>query len=289
MADLTENTLRKLASYQRTRGGVQVPNTINGNLYDYACWNWVLSGATLKDSDPTSNNSIIHNVLIMNDLGGIPTGIKPTAAQLYPSSAADLITMADILQQATDAGPKFIEGNGPQTQFLECLVRIMMRANGLTPIAASKDNPYNVLVRSSNWWNTDHWALRVKTIGIAVNFIQTVPEHPLMFSCNKVWDENLAGVSVGLQSLLQLQVDQLATVRICSCRAFTDHRERDLSVTRFLCEALLTAGAGQCSNCGAVVCQPHLGSFDDAGVFQWGVKEDGSYKCQYCNNKMDIL
>jgi hypothetical protein len=288
MATLDHNTLRKLVSYERTRDGQQVPNTITGNIFEYACWNWVLSGATLGANDLTSNSTIIANVLVMDNMG-FPTGIQQTAARVYPGNDAELARMAEVLPAATAAGADFIQDNAPQSEFLKCLGRIMLRANGLQPIDYAPQNVYNVIVRSSNWWNTDHWALRLNPGANTLSFIQTVPDRPLKFSCSTVWDEGLSFVAIGIQELLQNQVTQLSAVPYCKCRAWSNARDRARNLLTFYCEAVLAPGSGQCSNCGAVACQPHLGSYDQTGTFRWGVADSGTYKCQYCRGDMTIL
>ena len=288
MPILDEGQLRRLVSYERTRNGKQVPNTIRGDIFEYACWNWVLSGSTLRASDLTSNSSIIANVLVMDQMG-FPTGIQPAAARLYPGNDAELIQMAAVLPDATAAGPDFVQGNDAQSQFLGCLVRIMLRANGLEPIDYAADNPYNICIRSNNWWNTDHWALRLNPGAATLSFIQTVPDCPLMFSCSEVWDEGLPFVMVGLQELLQIQINQLSAVPFSGCRGWNTVRDRAGHPVRYVCEAVLAAGSGQCNNCGAVACPSHLGSYNDAGIFNWGVTAAGNYQCQYCRNVMTVF
>lgn len=290
MPALSDPVQRRLSSYTQTREGHQVPNTITGNIYDYACWNWVLSGGTLRDSDLTSISSIITNVFNTNSMG-FPVGIKNTAAQVYPGNDAEFVRMGELLPTATDGGPNFNQDNAAQVEFLTCLVRVMLRANGLQPIQFSATNQCNIIVRSSNWWNTDHWALKIYCGPNAQQFVQTVPECPLMFSCSRVWDEHLPLVEVSISGLHQNQVDQLSTVTFSTCRGWVTKRGRAAQLVSYMCEAVLAAGAGQCSVCGFVACPTHLGSYDQAGVYRWGVKDSSSdtYKCQKCNGNMLIL
>ncbi|NPU10097.1 hypothetical protein HL666_04945 [Bradyrhizobium sp. 83002] len=283
MPNLPMAVIRRLFSYERSRNGQQVPNTINGPLYQYACWNWVLSGGTLTADDFKSNSSIIANVL-NTDAMGYPLGIKQDAAQQYPQegNAVDLQRMAALLRDATMEGPELEQDCAPQTEFLECLVRIMLRVNGLEPIPFDADSRYNVIVRSKNWWNTDHWALRLYLGPAAKQQIQTVPDWPLMFSCSKVWDEDLAFVAVTIAGLHQNQVDQLATVPYSTCRGWVMRTKKEGGSFPFVCQAPIRSGSGQCGRCGFVACEAHLGSYDEAGVFHWGTQDDGHYKCQRC-------
>jgi len=288
MPVLPNATLKKLASYRRTRDGEQVPNTITGDVYEYACWNWVLSGATLKNTDLTSTKSIIENIMQLDNFG-FPTAIKPGASQVYQGNDAEFVMMGQKLRDATMGGPDFEQSDVAQKDFLGCLVRIMLRANGLQPINFDAQNQYNVIVRSSNWWNTDHWALKLYAGPNATHYVQTVPETPLMFSCSEVWDEHLAFVEISISGLHQNQVDLLSTVPVCRCRAWVTKKDRDQRDVSYVCEAILAAGAGQCSACGFVACQTHLGSFDQAGVFRWGVKDADKFKCQRCRSNVTIL
>jgi hypothetical protein len=290
MVHLSNQTLRKLFSYRRTRDGAQVPNTITGSVYDYACWNWVLSGGTLTVHDFKSVNNIISNVMNMT-AGGYPISIKPDAKDQYPGNDVDFALLPGLLQSAQEEPGTFEQDNADQCAFLECLVRIMLRVNGLSPIPFSATNRYNVIVRSSDWWNTDHWALKLYLKQDATQFIQTVPEHPLKFSCSRVWDEDLPFVEISIAGLHQNQVDQLDAVQLSTCRAWVTKLTRAGNRVPFLCEARLEAGGGQCSNCAFVACQDHLGSYDNADVFKWGVKTAADkYQCQFCRRGvMEIL
>ncbi|HEX8245496.1 MAG TPA: hypothetical protein VF541_18435, partial [Longimicrobium sp.] len=44
---LTADQKLKLAGYVPQRDGHDVPQTSSGLVYDYACWNWTLSGGRL--------------------------------------------------------------------------------------------------------------------------------------------------------------------------------------------------------------------------------------------------
>ncbi|MGY3451895.1 hypothetical protein [Bradyrhizobium sp. USDA 4353] len=290
MAHLSNAALRKLLSYMRTRDGTQVPNTITGNVYDYACWNWVLSGGTLTASDFKSSISIINNVLNMT-VGGYPISVKPDAKDQYPGNDADFALLPGLLEDAQSEPGKFKQDNVEQRSFLECLVRIMLRVNGLTPIPFSATNRYNVIVRSSDWWNTDHWALKLYVKQDATQFIQTVPELPLKFSCSEVWDEHLPFVEISIAGIHQNQIDQLDAVPFSTCRAWVSKLTRAGDRVRFLCKAELVSGSGQCANCGFVACEHHLGSYDGTDIFRWGVKTDtDKYQCQFCRRGvMEIL
>ncbi|MGJ5048983.1 hypothetical protein ACQR18_29270 [Bradyrhizobium oligotrophicum] len=282
MVHLSNEALRRLFSYRRTRDGTQVPNTITGNIYDYACWNWVLSGGTLTASDFKSSSSIINNVLEMTG-SGYPISVKPDAKNQYPGNDADFALLPGLLQAAQDEPGSFKQDNVEQCDFLRCLVRIMLRVNGLTPIAFSATNRYNVIVRSSDWWNTDHWALKLYLKQDATQFIQTVPELPLKFSCSNVWDEDLPFVEISIAGLHQNQVDQLDAVQFSTCRGWVTKLTRTRDTVAYLCQAELQAGGGQCGNCAFVACQHHLGSYDNADVFKWGLKNaESNYQCQFC-------
>ncbi|MGJ5132055.1 hypothetical protein [Bradyrhizobium oligotrophicum] len=291
MPNLPNSVLRKLFSYEQSRNGKQIPNTINGSLYEYACWNWVLSGGTLTTDDFKSNSSIIANVL-NTDVMGYPLSIKQDAAQQYPQTgnADDLQRMSELLRGATMEGPELEQGCAVQREFLECLVRIMLRVNGLEPVQFDADNRLNVIVRSKNWWNTDHWALRLYLGPSAKQLIQTIPDWPLMFACSTAWDEDLAYVAVSIAGLHQNQIDQLATVPFSTCCAWVMRKPKEGESFPFICQAQIQSGSGQCGRCGFVACDAHLGSYDEAGVFRWGAQDHGLHKCQRCREgDMQIL
>jgi hypothetical protein len=265
MPDLDQMTVRKLASHPRSRDGVAVPNTGTGLIYDYACWNWVLSGGTLIAAASTSNDSIIGNVLVMdysdqNDI--FATGIRDTAATTYHDreSRVDLLTMRNSLTAARTGGSRFSQGSLAQEEFLKALVRLMMRANGLTPIPYSPDNRFNVVVRSSEWWNTDHWALMLNLGLPRPIFVQTVPGYELRHSCNDVWDEGLPSVKVGLRELHQNQVDQLSAIPWSRCRMTAFGGNNLLNLRIDVCNNRIDTGirAGQCWRCGYVLCPEHV-------------------------------
>jgi hypothetical protein len=284
---LDPTTLRKLSSYPKTRDGREVPNTISGSVYDYACWNWALSGATLTDGSRTSNSSIINNTLTFNiNPVLLPTAVRPDAGQLYLGTDDYLDAMTGSLQAALQGGAIFSENNAAQRTFLTNLASMMMYVNGLTPIAYSDNNTYNLVIRTSNWWNTDHWALRLNPGSQnAVQFIQTVPETPLMFSCSSVWDEGLGAIGIGVDGLHQNQVDQLSTVGWCPCRMWNQEAN---GPGDYRCRAVLAAGSGQCSRCGFVTCANHLGSYE-LNRFVFGRRDTNQFICPACRGVMGLL
>ncbi len=286
MPDLSDATLLRLASYTKSRDGEPVPSTISGNVFENACWSWALSGGSLGVNDPTSPFTITNSICTYDPFtSDPPTAMLPNLANLYPGSEAEIEAMNEQFGAAVAAGANY-GADASQAIFFRAYVRLVLRANGFTLLNSPVGAKYGIAVRSSNWWNTDHWAIRLFQPGDAMTtFVQTVTGTPLMFSCDRVWDEGLKGAVVGVQELKQSQVTQLSAVPWSTCRAWN----RNLKGQTFRCWGALKAGAGQCSQCGFVCCADHLGSRDLMNAFIWGQKVNDVYKCQACGGDVAVL
>lgn len=130
----------------------------------------------------------------------------------YGPAEPDVEAMGKALERARSTGGKPGRFTIPQSRFLTHLVRVILQENGLVPLADGGAPRYTVEVRSSNWWNTDHWALGVLLPGAGRVYIQTTPARVLRHGCNDVWDEGLPQVTVGIRELLQVHVDTLDRV-----------------------------------------------------------------------------
>lgn len=260
---LSQNTLLTLAAYAPSRDGVDIPSTSSGRVYEFACWNWTLSGGRWAASDPLSAPSMVDELIqfdFMDANGIFAVGVNhpPPVPGRYPGCNTDLNFMATNLGAARTVRALGTTPFTPQqTAFAEALVRVMLRANGLTPGAG----PYFVVMKSSEWWNTDHWA-----IGIDVPpnnrrmYVQTVPNTEVAHNCDRVWDEALPDVTVGITGLLQAHIDVLNTVPKAPC--FTCAQSHGWLPS-------VASSWHQCTQCGAIYCPTHgaalggkLGYFD---------------------------
>ncbi|WP_291328935.1 hypothetical protein [Desulfovibrio sp. UCD-KL4C] len=128
------------------------------------------------------------------------------------------------------------------------MVRVILRTNGITP-SGNANGPYIVVMKSSDWWNTDHWAIGVN---LPPNnrrmYIQTIPNVPVAHNCDVVWDENLPHVTVGITELLQAHVNVLNTVPKAPCRICGEKHGWFPSIVRKW---------HQCTRCGAIYCPTH--------------------------------
>ncbi len=130
MPKLDEQVMRRLASQPKSRDGLPVPN---GPPWDCACWNWALSGGTLAADSDTSISTIIELLLVLDFSD--PNGVFPTAINFpLPIKADDLDVQAMMtnLGPARTGGAQFHPSRPAQKAFLTALVRVMLRANGLT-------------------------------------------------------------------------------------------------------------------------------------------------------------
>lgn len=256
MPVLSDATKLTLAGYVPQRNGYDIPGTDSGAVYEYACWNWTLSGGRLTVRDWRSAPSIVDDLIFLNlqDPHGIfAAGVNPAPAGQYHGSQADLLLMANTLAAARTAraGPH-TRFTIPQASFASALVRVMLRANGFTPIAGGGVQPYVVTMKSSDWWNTDHWAIGVL---LPPNdrrvYIQTVPNTPVSQGCSAVWDEHLPDVTEPVNGLLQVQIDVLDTVPKAPCRGCGQTHGWTPSVVN---------SWHQCTVCGAIYCPTHGGA-----------------------------
>ncbi|WP_444931131.1 hypothetical protein ACJJIF_04920 [Microbulbifer sp. SSSA002] len=252
MPILSDDVLLTLAGYTPTRDGYDIAATNTGTIYEYACWNWTLSGGVLAVNDPKSAPSIVDDLIVFdwqNNQGIYARGVNGAPAGNYPGSDPDLTIMRDGLgaAQTVRGGPN-VPFTPAQSTFASALVRVMLRTNGITPSAVD-DGPYIVVMKSSDWWNTDHWAIGVN---VPPNnrriYIQTVPNVPVAHNCNVVWDEDLPDVTVGVTGLLQAHVDVLNQVPKAPCRTCGDIHGWTPSVINKW---------HQCTRCGAIYCPQH--------------------------------
>ncbi|HEX8242831.1 MAG TPA: hypothetical protein VF541_05035, partial [Longimicrobium sp.] len=178
-----------------------------------------------------------------NGVNGAPQGN-------YPNCANDLQTLQNGLNNARTfrAGPR-VPFTAAQTAFAEALLRIMLRANGLTPQGLGVNHAYSVTMKSSDWWNSDHFAIGIQLPpNNRIMYVQTVPYTSVCHGCDVVWDELLPDVSVGIAGLLQIHVDYLNRVPLAPCR--------DCGETHGWLPSVRNSWH-QCRNCGAVFCPEH--------------------------------
>jgi len=261
MPVLSADTLLTLAGYPQSRNGEDMGHTMSGLVWEYACWNWTLSGGRLHASSPTSAPSIVDDLIQMDwqDVRHIwGSTMNPAPVGNYAGSGGDLATMAGTFPAARTVRPHIPPRSliphppftGAQATFALALLRVMLRANGLVPTAAPVATaPYTVTMKSSDWWNSDHFA-----IGILLppngtrSYIQTVPETPVSHSCNVVWDESLPDVATAIAGLLQVHVDVINQVPRAPCRICHTAHGWTWSVVR---------SWHQCTTCGAIYCPTH--------------------------------
>jgi hypothetical protein len=249
MPVLSNDTLLVLAGYAPSRNGHDIASTNQGTVYQYACWNWTLSGGQLAVSDWKSAPSIVDDLIVydwQNPQGIFADDVNAGPAGAYPASCApDLLILQNQLAGAKTRRALRAPFTPQQTAFASALVRVMLRTNGLTPTAAA-GGPYVVVMKSSDWWNTDHWAIG---IDLPPNnrrmYVQTVPNVPVAHNCDRVWDEHLPEVTVGINGLLQRHVDVLNSVPKAPCRTCGERHGLLPSVfSRW----------HQCTLCGAIYC-----------------------------------
>ncbi len=197
---LSLRTMRKLAAYHAHdhRNGIDVQT--NQNLTQAACWSWALTGTYLGVGSPFSANSIIDaivNVDIIQEPPA-PTGINDVRAQ-YPGSDGDFTALAANFGNAQNGSA------AAQTAFKTGILRILARANGLTP-NANVAGAYTLHMKTGNWWSWDHFGLGVLINGNRM-FIQTVTGVPVAISCDRMWDESMPETVIGINDLLGTHVN----------------------------------------------------------------------------------
>ena len=221
MPNLDHDTMSALASYPRSRDGQPVPASRTGNIYQNACWCWALSGGTLRDSAATSYRFIQNHIIQMSDAGTYPAGINAAAAANYPGCHAHFTALETMLETYEITRTNLSNHNGftaNELTFLNALVQIMARANGLTIVGNATDDEanirttYSLHVRSNDCWSVDHWAIGIQPAGKTRMYVQTVPNCDLMHNCTTVWDEHRAIAHFSLATLLDEQVAALKVV-----------------------------------------------------------------------------
>ena len=167
MPVLSNETKLILAGYVPSRNGHDIPTTNAGTIFQYACWNWTLSGGRLTVGDSKSAPSIVDDLIVFdwqNPHGIYAIGVNAAPHGNYPGCAADLLIMQNQLAGArTVRAGLHTPFTGAQTAFASALVRVMLRVNGITPTGGGA-GPYFVVMKSSDWWNTDHWAVGVHSL-----------------------------------------------------------------------------------------------------------------------------
>lgn len=252
MPVLSNDTKLTLAGYFPTRNGYDIPSTNHGTIFQYACWNWTLSAGRLTVNNWNSAPSIVDDLIIFNWQDGQniwATGVNPLPNQYPAGCNADLLIMQNQLANArTPRAAPNTPFTAAQTAFASALVRVMLRANGITPTGGGF-GPYFVVMKSSDWWNTDHWAVGVQ---LPPNnrrmYIQTVPNTPVAHNCDRVWDEHLPDVTVGIIGLLQKHVNVLNTVPKAPCQTCGKSHGWTPSILNKW---------HQCTRCGAIYCPTH--------------------------------
>jgi hypothetical protein len=259
MPTLNANQLLKLAGYlQRpglTRDGLEVPNTSSGNIYQYACWSWALTGGTASIHDRFSANKIFETI-VLDDLAHLPDPEFASAIanvdNQFPGCNAEFLILRTNLANAK------LGIVAAQNAFLTAMVTISARVNGLQPgpVAGAR---YTLHIKSISWHGWDHWGIGIKLgPNNTQTYVQTVTDCPVKHACDRMWDEHRPfDISIDIGNLLQSQVDFLAKVKLapcCQCVNLHSHGWLP-SVKNFW---------QQCQTCGATYCSQHAAALGGA-------------------------
>ena len=255
MAILSQQQQRRLACYiaindakpvASQRNGFEVPGTDRGRVYEYACWNWALTGGTLTVAAPGSAVTIWEDIITMNILAeppAPPNAINAVDAH-YPGSAAAFMTLRNQWTHARG-------GNvAAQDAVKEAMVQIAARKNGLTPLVGAANPVYTIHMKTGahEWYGWHHMGIGIKLPyrgALRQTIVQTVPDTDVMHSCSVMWDEHLADTVIGVQELLREHVSHLDRVKYtcCACTAEPQDGFRPLQ------------GWHQCDFCYAAYCR----------------------------------
>jgi hypothetical protein len=180
------------------------------------------SGGSLRDGDATSYRSIQNDLIQMSENGNYLAAINHDAAGRYPGCGAHFTVLQEMLEtyelvnsDRSDTRP-FTDN---ELNFLDALVQIMARMNGLTITGHATqdldeiDSTYSLHVRSNNCWSIDHWAIGIRPAGTERMYVQTVPNVDLQHNCDAVWDEHRAIAHFKLLTLLPAHVKALERVQ----------------------------------------------------------------------------
>jgi hypothetical protein len=113
---ISNDTKLTLAGYAPTRNGHYISITNTGTIFQYACWNWTLSGGQLTVNDPKSAPSIVDDLIQFdweNKERIFANGVNAVPPGKYPECDADLKIMRDQLKEA-----RTVRAN-PNTQFTD--------------------------------------------------------------------------------------------------------------------------------------------------------------------------
>jgi|GEM_PF-1072729 len=169
-----------------------------------------------------------------------------------------------------------------KVQFMQALMSICARRNGLVPAGPGDASVYTLHMRSSRWYGWDHWGIGVRTLPAGqLTFIQTVPNHPLCHSSNVMWDEHMIQASIGIAGLLQNHVDAInlippAPVRLAKCG------QNQCNATHGWLFSLKNHWH-RCTTCGTVWCPTHGSSL--AGK-TWNSQ---TRTCNVCQGRTELL
>lgn len=231
MATLSQQQQRRLACYitindakalAARRNGFEVPGTDHGRVYDYACWNWALTGGLLSAADPGSAVTIWEHIITMDIVAEPPA--PPNAINAvdghYPGSVAEFMTLRNNWANAR------LGNAGAQDAIKDALMRIAARKNRLTPIVLAPNTVYTIHMKTGahEWYGWHHMGIGIKLPyqgGLRQTIVQTVPNTDVMHGCSVMWDEHLADTVIGVQELLREHVSYLENVKYkcCGCNA----------------------------------------------------------------------
>jgi hypothetical protein len=265
---LTPLQLCKLGNYiditnrrpqREKRGGYVTPGTTNGMVWDYACWNWALTGGVLHVNDPGSAMTIWEDIIQIDIQHNPPimTGIN-NVQNKYPGSGADFLTLNNQWQAAKQ------NRLASQNAFKDAMLRIAARKNGLVPLPGPPglNTTYTLHMKTSEWESWHHMGIGIKLPygnQTRQTIVQTVPECPVMHGCSVMWDEGMAETVIGIQELLPQHVNILDRVGppdqwccwVCKAVPTGSFRPRK--------------GWHRCDRCFSVFCREHKAALD---IFQ---------------------
>lgn len=200
------------------RGGYVVP-MLNANIvFPSACWNWALCGGTAQVVDDRNPAEIYNNILTYGwELPPDPLHPVNQADQMkpvqindvdndYPGSAADFTILRDNLQNARN------EQANAKRNFRFAMTRIVARKSGFTPIGVGSHFPYTLHMRTNKWYGWDHWALGIRVHAGEISYIQKVPDTPVYYNEETMWDEGRTLTSIGVNGFLQCHINALNNI-----------------------------------------------------------------------------
>lgn len=185
-----ENDLNNTAEVTLTadgRNAINVEKLTRQELIEHlsmACWNWALSGGTLKGSEPKSPISLYMDVIQTNlDMNGRPAGVsikmpdQKNLGLIFSNNVVLGVQAIKDLQQFVQVNGSRLITNVKKLEFMQLGMKIAALANGLIPNNLGEQSRFTLHMDTEdyNYSTWTHWGIGVLLPDGTRSIIQTLP------------------------------------------------------------------------------------------------------------------